>query len=441
MEDQLFSKKSTRRDILRHTGAIVSLMAMGAILLKNSRGLTSKNIEDVQEEFSMLTDIKFRRKKLGDAPLIIENADFKNTVENLECENTRFIGCYFYPGVFIRVKSLKDVLFEKCQFMNANIGQGIWDNVTFRKTDGRGKFVILGGEGSKKTFFDECDFMGLPPNKNIIHENYFGAAGSAGDTVFNNCNLKYMRLYGEAGLSITNSKLQKISAPVQDGGGILLVEKVKCKEYLNFKNSRFSSIRIDDSEIDDLQMINVEGDDFVMSRSSARLLGHGLVLRDAKISDCMFHDNGDPSSVGEREFSGFSTLYGKIDNLEINNVGFQGSNGSLFAGGAVNVYYDPRKLKKSQPIDYATYGRIFIKKTSLKGASFAYVHAKEVTISDCDIVDANFDHSTFDVLTLRQVTLAGKIDFTDTIVKQLKQDGVRRRGDLTLIKTGATVDI
>ncbi len=226
----------------------------------------------------------------------------------------------------------------------------------------------------------------------------------------------------------------------ESGKGDLLLEDVVSKDYFDLSSSKFNKVEMKKSIFEDLRMVNVETKTLVMDEWKAKMIGHGFKSIDATIRDCTFHDEGDPSKPGERKYSGFSTYYGKIDYLLMDNVNFAGSNGSLFVGGSINIYHDPKSLKPSKPIFYAEYGKIStIKKTSLKRASLAYVHAQEVDISDCDITDANFDHSTFDVLTLRQVTLAGKIDFTGATVKQLMQDGVRRRADLKLIKTGATV--
>ncbi|CDG84352.1 hypothetical protein GJA_3737 [Janthinobacterium agaricidamnosum NBRC 102515 = DSM 9628] len=401
----------------------------------------SKNIEEMKEEYSMLQNVKLRREKIGSEALIIKNANFKNGMSGIVCENTKFIGCYFYPDVSIEIISMNDVTFDGCQFMSCNFGGGVWNNVTFNKSDGRAKFFLLGGMGSKNVVFNECDFMGVPENEKIIHENYFGMVGTHGHAAFFNCNLKYVGLEGDDGLSIKSSRLEKVYSNIQSGKCDLLLDDVVSKDYFDLTSSKFNKVEMRKTTFEDLRMVNVETNALMMGECTAKMIGHGLKSVDATIRDCTFHDEGDPGNPVERRYSGFSTYYGKIDHLSIDNVRFGGSNGSLFIGGSINIYHDPKSLKPSKPIFYAEYGKISIKKTSLKRASLAYVHAEEVNISECDISDANFDHSKFDILTLRQVALAGKIDFTNTIVKRVTQENVRRDSKLSLIKTGAIIDI
>lgn len=414
----------TRRRTILFGGALTTVLG-GFYLQKGIRKM-KPNITTMHEELAMLMDIGLRRVKLKNAPLIISNATFSENLEALFCENTQFIECDFTGDIRINISNFTEVRFVNCNIHESSINGGRWQNVLFDGCNGIGEFGIAGGEGSSNVVFHKCTLAGSPPHEDRHREDGYGVAGTFGSASFVDCDISYMNLIGPSGLSIKDSRLNQVDATTQRKNGYLTLDNVDIKEYLDLTAGIFSSIRMTKVRFEYLDMTNVKTDTLTIESSQGHFFGKALTAKHVEITKCTFGANGDPTDVSERENSGFSIIYAKIDSLSIDDVKFIGTNGSLFLGGAINIMYKKDQPKYGGPIDYTTYGKISINNTSLKGAFFSYLKSKEMKIDRCNIGNADFVHCQIGNMEITGSEFSGKTDFSGAVIDRLRErDNIR----------------
>jgi hypothetical protein len=221
-------------------GSLLTLIAASIGGNKIREKIMARDIRELPETMTMLTDLSQRRILLKNKKLIVENVSFdQNFREYINCENTVFLNCFFEAESWIRITELYNVEFVNCFAEQAEISGGRWNNVKFLKSRARGEFVIFAGEGNNVSFTN-CDFAGTEPYENTTHENHFGKVGGAGSVSFDNCNLKYINIDCGGDLAITNSDLRKIDAARLRDGGSVRIKNTRVKEYIEFDDGVFS---------------------------------------------------------------------------------------------------------------------------------------------------------------------------------------------------------
>ena len=409
------TKVSRRRRNILVSGALTTIFT-GLYFKEGIKKIMKSDISAMSDQYAMLMNIDLRRSRLQNEPLMIQNAVFRHAMHALVCENTQFDHCDFTEEAAINVKSFKNVKFSHCTMDGSKISSGIWQDVLFSDCSGRGEFDILGDEGSRNVVFDKCRFAGPPHTEESYHENHFGSAGTYGFASFVNCDLTYMSIEGPEGLSIKDSRLNKVKATVQRKRGNLYLENVDIKEYLNLTSGIFSSVVMKKVRCEYMDMDSVNADAFVMEESSGHFIGKLMVVKQMRFKQCSFSANGDAHDASQREDGGFSLIYSTIGALSVEDVHFSGRNGALFLGGAVNLLYKKDQPKYGGPIGYTKYGTISIKNTSLKGAFLSYMKSGELSVEHCDIDNADFSNSEIEKISITGSTFSGKVDFSKTVI-------------------------
>jgi uncharacterized protein YjbI with pentapeptide repeats len=409
-------KLSARKRTFIIGGAVATIFS--GIFFKNGvERIMKSEISDMNEQYSLLMNINLRRSKLASARLSIKNASFTKNIKQLECENTEFINCDFYDDVVINIKSLHNVEFRDCNIRNSKISSGFWKDVTFNNVHASGEFEILGDEGSSNVVFKNCNLNGPAFSEEGNHENTFGAAGTYGTAEFIDCDIKYVGIEGPVGLIVKNSRLNKIKAIAQRKHGYITLENVEIKEYFNLTSGIFSNINIKNTRFDYLDMEKVKSDSLLIQDSSGHFFGKLMTTDELTVRRCTFIAEGDPENISQHEDAGFSTIYSKIRKLTIENVKFSGRNGNLFIGGSINILFNEKQPEYGPPIEYTTYGEIFLKDTSLKNSSLSFLDCDELRIENCGFENTNFSKSRVRNLEIINCTFSGKVDFSGTIIK------------------------
>ena len=378
-------------------------------------------------EHAMLRNVELRKERLGDASLIINHAIFSASMQELICENTQFNHCDFIGDVILDVKSFTNVTFSNCTIRDSKIGSGTWHNVRFESCHAQGNFKIVGDEHSEDVAFIKCVFTGSTPRAGSNPDDSYGSAGTLGSAAFDNCDMTYMRIHGQAGLSIKDSRLNKVDAVSQRGNGMLKLDNVDVKDYLDLSSGKFSLIQMKNVRFEYIDLEGVETGILNIEESYGHFSGKLLVAKQMLVRSCTFEANGNPHDPSERKGAGFNILYAKIASLAVEDVKFIGSNGSLFLGGAVNLAYDKDEPRYGDPVGYSSYGKLSIKNTSLKGAFFSYLKASELYIDHCDIENADFMDSHIDKMEITGSTFSGKTDFSGTVINHCNvTDNIRK---------------
>lgn len=432
IESDFDTKVSRRRRNLLVSGALTTIFT-GLYFKDGIKKIMKSDISAMSDQYAMLMNIGLRRSRLQNAPLMIKNAVFRHAIHALVCENTQFDHCDFTEEAAINVKSFNNVKFSHCTMDGSKISSGIWRDVLFDACSGRGEFDILGDEGSRNVVFDKCRFTGPPPAEGSFHENNFGSAGTYGVASFVNCDLTYMSIEGPEGLSIKDSRLNKVKATVQRKRGDLYLEKVDIKEYLNLTSGIFSSVVMKKVRYDYMDMDSVNADAFVMEDSSGHFAGKLMVVNQMRFRQSSFSAHVAPQDATQREDGGFSLIYSTIGALSVEDVQFSGRNGALFLGGAVNLLYKKDEPKFGGPIGYTKYRTISIKNTSLKGAFLSYMKSGELSVDQCDIDTTDFSNSQIDKISIIGSTLSGKVDFSDTVIGRFSAHDNIRKPDARII--------
>lgn len=387
------------------------------------------NITSMPDEHAMLLNVELRRSRLQKSPLIINNAVFSESLQELVCENTQFNHCEFADGSNFDVTSFTNVTFSNCTMLESKIGGGTWNNVLFEGCEAHGEFKIVGGEGSRDVVFKKCVLTGATPRAHSNPEDSFGSAGTLGNASFVDCDVTYMRIHGRTGLSIKDSRLNKVDAVTQQGNGMLNLDNVDVKDYLDLTSGKFSSIQMKNVRFEYIDLESVETGILNIEESYGHFSGKLLVAKQMVVRSCTFGANGNPHDPSERKGAGFNILYAKIASLAVDDVKFIGSNGSLFLGGAVNLAYDKDEPRYGDPVGYSSYGKLSVKNTSLKGAFLSYLKASELYIDHCDIENADFMDSHIDKMEITGSTFSGKTDFSGTVINHCNVTGNIRKPD------------
>ena len=404
-----------RRKFLLGVALPGAAIVAGLSLPSYVKRIMAKNIEEMHDEYSMLQDIALRKLKLGAHPLIVKNADFRHSMDNISCENTHFIDCYFYPGVIIRTTALTNVRFEACQFMNCSFGNGVWENVFFKRCDGRKMFRVIGGNGSKNVVFEECHFMGGAPVSEARHESFFGGVGSFGETRFNDCDLKYVELLGASKLEIEKSRLNKVEITNFQAIGDTRISNSAVNESItvmgNFTSFVMKSVHFDYFSIEKFNSGVLEIED-----CKGTFSGRLSKIKNVNIKNSEFQRQSIAGSE-DLQFSGFQFQFPDVETLLMENVKFS-SGGNLQIGGGENYTYDENRPELGEKIVYAKIKKMSILKTNIVNSALSYINAQDMEIHECELKDVDITHNIFEKLRISGGSMAGIITFANTSTKE-----------------------
>jgi uncharacterized protein YjbI with pentapeptide repeats len=418
-----------RRKIILGIALPSVAVVAGLNLPKYMKKNMAKNIDEMEEEYAMLFDIKLRRKKLGALPLVIKDADFRINLEEVICENTQFVDCYFYPGITIKTKALTDVSFERCQFMDCSFGSGIWKNVTFSKCDGRKLFRLIGGEGSKNVVFNECDFLGGAQVAESPHENYFGGVGSFGEAKFANCELKYLEIFGASQLDVEKSRLNKVEIINYQAIGNATFSNSTIQDYLKVTGN-FTAFTLNSVKFDLLSIEKITAAEFTLADCVGVFFGKICTIKKFTAKNCTFVGKTGASSE-ERENSGFELRFPKISQLFLEKLEFK-NGGNLYINGGENFTYKQGAPERGEKFIYARFEKITVRETNLSNSNLSYISAQEIRIENSAVKDIDISDSILERVLFSHTVLSGKVNFTNTSVVEFKEESTEKLPGLQL---------
>ncbi len=275
----------------------------GAALLVSGFSIP-RDIEWMGDEYRMLKDAALRRSRMGDKTLKVKSAIFTGGgFHEAEWENVHFENCTFYGRT--QLKNLKNAVFERCSFIDANFQSYYMENVYFQNCKTKNKTYIMSGRSSREVVFEACNFQGssLDPNNfgsifihNVVYKNCVGRytdISGINKVFYNNCNFQDVEM--KCGDYDIPAK-QYIYANVT-------IENSFFKNLINMKISSLSGLVIRKCEFDFLDLTNVDcnGNILIENIKAGAMLGAFKKLRNITIRNSRF--------TGEKNLSIIACAY------------------------------------------------------------------------------------------------------------------------------------
>jgi len=395
---------------------------------------TDSITKPTREEMSFIADINLRRDVLKGQPLVIEGRIFSEEIRlnQFELENTKFLNCDFV-GCTMLQGMLRNVSFENCAFV-ANIwDKGRWDDVSFLGCAWRGRFNMGPSEGKGKLRFDDCEFIGLT-SKEMGYggpADTFGAiGGTKGDVFYNNCRFAHTYINGGASLHIKSSILDD-SRIFAGTGARLLMEDITGSGFVVVEGGQdifFSSVIVRDSKFSGPLILKDVG---IGTGTFERIVAD-LNLKIVRADTINIHDVTffSPDSPNPQFRYGLHTQSARIGSLNIVDCNFRGPSSTLNLWGEAEYRLDQKDADGNDVFttEMATaIEKLTIHHTNLIDARLQYMRVGNFRLEELAIKNADFSHSKINVLALRQVTMDGKVEFSDTVITRKQYVAVTDR--------------
>jgi uncharacterized protein YjbI with pentapeptide repeats len=408
--------------------------ALGVSLgCEDSIEFNMKNIRDMTDEYAMLKNSALRKKKLKSSPLNIKHANFNERFENLVCDNTNFSNCNFESTSLIYVKSLRNVTFTNCSFNDSQISSGLWETVRFKKCTANGKFLISADKGSKDILFEDCEFVGLHNSPDGNDEINFGEISSLGDISVNRCKLAYINIRGELSTTVKDSQLRKISAVTMRENGELYFENVIVSEYIKFTSSIFSKFVLKNSSSELMILDSLESRYVLIEGFKGHIVGAHMTLTEMTVNNSEFVASGQTREPFDNQIAAFSLNGSKIEKLVLDELRFNGTNGTAYLGGSRNPFFDNTD-RNSKRFDASVFKNIVITRTILENSFLGNIKSQSLQIRNSEIKNSYFGNSSFGEVDFIDVKLSGNIQFDDTVVGKFHKDKVTVTPSLRLTR-------
>jgi uncharacterized protein YjbI with pentapeptide repeats len=372
-------------------------------------------------ETRLLGNLERRQSAYRDKTLTISGRLFDSSVrmESFRWENTEFVNCDF-DGCVMLGGILSNVRFTSCMFVANTLDDGEWNEVSFIGCEARGKFN-MGTPQGKSLLVENCKFIGATLKEIGFggrSDQYGSIGGTNGTVVYRKCQFERVYINGGKSLSIYDSQLHDVVVDAQDNSTIV-VAGVTAKGVADFGSGlgNFSSVMVTKSVFRD-----------------------ALIFAEAKISTAIFEDlqanlNINLVSATSMELRrvlflspvdakpgfryGLAAQSAKIGVLKLEDC--------TFGGGAAALHFSGVK-NRSDPIDQAKPGYknlylsiitdLTIKNTPVVRSDFMYMSVETAVFEGLKILDTNFSNSRFGKFISRNVTISGKIDFENTIIRE-----------------------
>ena len=356
-----------------------------------------KDIHTFGKIFDYLKDPVIRTTEIGDALLIIQNAEFSGEkFEDMEWRNIRFINCNFTSLYAIKLKGSEDLQFEGCRFAGV-LGFGKMTRVQFAKCAGVGKLNMIGDAGSTKVRFEDCKFQGENAD-----QNHFGALGTEGETEFTRCQFKYMSIYGDTTLTIRDCEFEDVDCPIDEatGDSEVLIENSKLKGNFDMRPSTFLSLTIRQTFINNIDL------------SDATVKGDVLMeALDAGYVDALFRSAAS-LTIRNSQIKGngrdvFQTSPAKIVRIDIDNVTFGKSDEGVFVGGGFSSKKEIARVNQY----------LRFRNCTIPMLASNYINTANLILDTCSIQQASFKESRISKLDIKNTKIIEKLDFTNTQVE------------------------
>ncbi|MWL87330.1 hypothetical protein [Cupriavidus sp. SW-Y-13] len=404
--------------------------------------LTARRIEDMPREYALLMHPEQRRAALGDQRLKISGADFGfggTDFYQLEWDNVHFYDCIFY-GVF-HLTSIRNCVFEHCQFPGSNFQAYHFENVLFARSDTLGKAYLMAGSSSKNVRFMECDFGGKNQNR-----NNFGAIYFQQDVSYERCTGQYMDIGGSGVVNYRDCKFGPIDVNcgdvTSDGKRLyatILIEGCTFKGSAHLSRSVLTNLTIRNSKFDVLDIGNseVKGDVLIEGVEAGAIINIFNTARSITIRNSTFRGR----NVRSPEL--YPEIYRSLDcGVDLDN---RSDLQSVVLDGVV-CGRDDGDFSVPNLIDDTASGSwvmggvdtTVIRNCKIPKASL-WLESANVTIENYEGEKASFVTSKIGSLTFRATAIAKAIDFTGVQVQKLDAKGLVRFAGQKIVTADSNV--
>ncbi|WP_143086065.1 hypothetical protein [Formivibrio citricus] len=352
--------------------------------------------------------LEIRQRVFGDTRMLLRGADIKNV---------RFINCVFelFQGYD---NNLLNVTFEECQFFGGVFTGTEWKNTKLLRCEAEGPFKI--GCANGDVTFEECKLQGMTAKEGGYGNwsDHFGiATASNGANRFIKCKLSNLATHGGVELKIDTCEIHDFLGNCPSKQGKLLIHNSKSSGNMDFTGASgmFSLISIKNSQLGEVDLMSSASKVFEIEDSSLSLK-MGAV--DAKYEKATFRR---VKFHGEGLYCPLARFF----TLEIDACDFGGKGLALY--GAPN----PRP-KLGEYLLYRTlFNHINFRNMTIPKAKIDYMHAGTLTLENVSLADADLSHGCFGTVQFKNAKLGGKIDLTETTIRQIDNQGLTNTAQIT----------
>jgi len=396
-------------------------------------------------EYALLMHPEQRRAALGDQRLKISGADFGfggTDFYQLEWDNVHFYDCIFY-GVF-HLTSIRNCVFEHCQFPGSNFQAYHFENVLFARSDTLGKAYLMAGSSSKNVRFMECDFGGKNQNR-----NNFGAIYFQQDVSYERCTGQYMDIGGSGVVNYRDCKFGPIDVNcgdvTSDGKRLyatILIEGCTFKGSAHLSRSVLTNLTIRNSKFDvlDIGSSDVSGDVLIEDVQAGAMINEFYSARSITVRNSKFRSvNVRPPGVYPKVYRSFKCLVPVENRGNLKSVVLDGVECGHDEG---DDGYLPNLIDDTVSgcwimggVDITVIRNCKIPKASL------WLESANVTIENYEGEKASFVTSQIGSLTFRATAIAKAIDFTGVQVQTLDAKGLVRFAGQKIVTTDSNVHL
>lgn len=359
-----------------------------------------KNIRSLGKTLAYLKDPGLRTRETGNAPLLIEDAEFSGTrFDGAGWRDLTFRHCDFLGAYEVNPISIEKAVFEDCRFSGI-FNLGVLNDVRFTRCLIADTSHVVGDAGSVGVVFESCEMLGNDPEP-----NHWGSFGAYGEVSFVRCKARRTNLSGETRHLFRGCEFEDVHCGIsKDGGGsVVRIEDCKLRGTFRLAPAVLRSLTVRDTTIETLDLTNatVQGD-VVMERVKGGALQIGIQegARNFVLRDSQIYGDGDT----------LCTVYaGAFQSVLVENTAFGGGPGKrVVIGGG----FEPDE-KNPQPVMTQS---IVFRGVQVPSLRTGRVNAAHVLFEGNTIDSLELMQSRIGKLEIRDNSLARSVDFTDTQV-------------------------
>jgi uncharacterized protein YjbI with pentapeptide repeats len=246
----------------------------------------------------MLKDAELRKKTMGGKVLMVQGIAIDGgAFDHVEWENIHFKDVDFNER--FEQKSLKDVIFEDCEFQACGFFAHDMKNVTFVNCKTRGQAYIMSQGKCENVVFENCDFTDQPD----AEPNNWGAVTIGGEVTYKNCKAKHIDVSGYdktryEGCTFEDMKLTCGSGTAKRFADVT-IEGCTFKKEIDMVTANVASLTVKNSTFETFLTTDTVRDSIFVENMKANYFwihAYEYLLKSITVKNCEFHGtkNKDP---------------------------------------------------------------------------------------------------------------------------------------------------
>lgn len=376
----------------------------------NASAMTvKKNIQEIGRVTDYLKDSELRKREIGDQTLVVTDATISGiNFSNVKWCKLHFINCDFIGSYEIKLKELKNTVFEDCRFVGI-ISWGVAQSVRYVRCKAGGRTIVIDEVGSTDVRFEDCLFSGPDGDR-----NHWGGIGSRGDAIFLRCKVKWFLLAGYKRINLEGCETEDIriwTDSEANSGHSYFSASVKIKSSnlrgkFDMSASDLQSVIIQDTNIDFLDMSDaeVEGDVLVERVRGGYLNAGAKNMRKLTISKCQI--------FGRRRNFSFEIGMDSADEVLLDQCNF-GSDLNLAVGLGAGRPLSPEEWSKAPKNRYA-----LIRNCVLPTVDASWLESRHLRLEGNTMESLDISNSRIEKLEVVNNRISLGVNFKNTQVKE-----------------------